>query len=140
MEMDDASHVLGRPRGFCVEAALAAALRVFWSKGYDGASLTELTAAMGINRPSLYAAFGNKESLFRKVLDLYDRQKLGFMAESVAAPTLRGVAERVLAGALAQHTGEDEPHGCLYVIHSVACGAEGGFSTRWRSPGPTRWW
>ena len=66
----------GRPREFDIDEALAAALRVFWSKGYEGASLTDLTEAMGITRPSLYAAFGNKEALFRKALDLYEREKL----------------------------------------------------------------
>ena len=67
----------GRPREFDIDDALAAALRLFWTKGYDGASLTDLTEAMGITRPSLYAAFGNKESLFRKALDLYEREKPG---------------------------------------------------------------
>ena len=61
----------GRPRVFDADAALDAALAVFWRHGYEGASLTDLTAAMGINRPSLYAAFGNKESLFRRVMDRY---------------------------------------------------------------------
>src|SRR4051794_29797280 len=76
MNKPESIAVRGRPREFCVEHALATALRVFWSKGYEGTSLTDLTNAMGITRPSLYAAFGNKESLFRKALDLYEREKL----------------------------------------------------------------
>src|ERR1700730_15623897 len=61
----------GRPREFDANDALQRALQVFWKKGYVGTSLSDLTEAMGINRPSLYAAFGNKEQLFRRVLELY---------------------------------------------------------------------
>ena len=61
----------GRPRTFCVDQALDIALKVFWKKGYEGTSIDDLTDAMGINRPSLYSAFGNKEQLFRKALDRY---------------------------------------------------------------------
>jgi AcrR family transcriptional regulator len=114
----------GRPREFDPDEALTAALRVFWSKGYEGASLTELTEAMGITRPSLYAAFGNKEALFRKALDLYEREKLSYVGEALKAPTAREVADRLLRGALANHTSECEPKGCLRVISSVACGVE----------------
>ena len=114
----------GRPREFDVDEALAAALRVFWSKGYDGASLTDLTEAMGITRPSLYAAFGNKESLFSKALDLYEREKLAYIGEALAAPTSRGVAERLLRGALEMQTSDCEPRGCLRVISTISCGAE----------------
>jgi AcrR family transcriptional regulator len=114
----------GRPRAFCADEALTAALRVFWSKGYEGASLSDLTEAMGITRPSLYAAFGNKEALFRKALDLYEREKLAYVSEALAAPTAREVAERMLRGALALQTNECEPKGCLGVISSVACGTE----------------
>ena len=111
----------GRPRSFCVDEALAAALRVFWAKGYEGASLTDLTEAMGITRPSLYAAFGNKEALFRKALDLYEREKLAYMQSALEAPTAREVAERLLRGALALQSGSGDPRGCLGVIASVAC-------------------
>jgi AcrR family transcriptional regulator len=114
----------GRPREFCVEEALAAALRVFWSKGYEGASMTDLTEAMGITRPSLYAAFGNKESLFRQALDLYEREKLAYVSSALEAPTARGVAERLLSGALEAQLSGDDPKGCLRVISSVACGTE----------------
>ena len=114
----------GRPREFCVDQALAAALGVFWRRGYESASMAELTEAMGITKPSLYAAFGNKEALFRKALDLYEREKLGFMQTALDAPTARGVAERLLRGALAMQTDGGNPRGCLGVISSVACGIE----------------
>jgi AcrR family transcriptional regulator len=111
----------GRPREFDLDEALAAALRVFWTKGYEGASLTDLTEAMGITRPSLYAAFGNKESLFRKALDLYEREKLAYVGEALKAPTSRDVAERLLRGALEMQTSDCEPKGCMRVISSVTC-------------------
>jgi AcrR family transcriptional regulator len=123
METEILTAARGRPREFCVETALAAALRVFWAKGYEGASLTDLTEAMGITRPSLYAAFGNKEALFRKALDLYERDKLAYVGNALEAPTARGVAERMLGGALDLQLGSD-PKGCLGVISSVACGTE----------------
>ena len=112
----------GRPREFDIEEALAAALRVFWSKGYEGASLTDLTEAMGITRPSLYAAFGNKESLFRKALDLYETEKLAYTRRALEAPTAKGVAERLMRGALENQCSDCEPRGCLGVISSIACG------------------
>ena len=63
---------MGRPRAFDMDQALDQALHVFWEKGYAGTSITDLTEAMGINPPSLYAAFGNKEKLFKKALDRYE--------------------------------------------------------------------
>jgi AcrR family transcriptional regulator len=120
----EAVAIRGRPREFCIDDALVAALRVFWSKGYEGASMTDLTEAMGITRPSLYAAFGNKEALFRKALDLYEREKLCYVGQALEASTARGVAERMLAGSLRNQTSGEDPRGCLGVISSVACGAE----------------
>ena len=79
----------GRPREFDIETALGAALRVFWTKGYEGASLTELTEAMGVTRPSLYAAFGNKEALFSQALDLYEKDKLAYIGQAIEQPTAR---------------------------------------------------
>lgn len=114
----------GRPREFDVEEALTAALRIFWSKGYEGASLTDLTEAMGITRPSLYAAFGNKEALFCKALDLYEREKLCYIGRALEAPTARGVAEALLRGALERQRDTSDPKGCMGVINSVACGVE----------------
>jgi AcrR family transcriptional regulator len=114
----------GRPREFDVDEALTAALRVFWRRGYEGASMAELTAEMGIAKPSLYAAFGNKEELFKKALDLYEREKMAYMAEALKEPTSRQMAERLLMGALAMQTSSCDPKGCLGVISSVACGQE----------------
>lgn len=114
----------GRPREFDTDAALAAALRVFWRRGYEGASMAELTAEMGIAKPSLYAAFGNKEELFKKALDLYEREKMDYMREALEEPTSRGMAERLLMGALQMQTSNCDPKGCLGVISSIACGPE----------------
>ncbi|WP_260928407.1 TetR/AcrR family transcriptional regulator [Novosphingobium sp. 9] len=103
----------GRPREFDPDTALAAALRVFWRNGYEGASLSELTEAMGIGKPSLYACFGNKEALFRKALDLYEREKLAYMRSAMDAPSARGVAEKLLYGAVETYAGDDEQQGWL---------------------------
>jgi len=100
---------------------LSAALTVFWEKGYEGASLADLTEAMGITKPSLYACFGNKEALFHKALDLYERDKLCYMRSALDEPTARGVAERLLRGTLAIQTGGTDPRACLGVISMVAC-------------------
>ena len=110
----------GRPREFDTDVALAEALRLFWQKGYEGTSLTDLTDAMGITRPSLYAAFGNKETLFRQALDLYEKDKLAYIGEAVEAPTARAVAETLLLGSVDVATG-GECRGCMGVISMVGC-------------------
>src|SRR5437762_10822949 len=103
----------GRPREFDTEQALDAALEVFWRKGYEGASLPDLTEAMGINRPSLYAAFGNKEELFRTVVTRYVEGPAAFVREALEEPTARGVAERLLSAAVDLVTDPRNPRGCL---------------------------
>ena len=112
----------GRPREFDVDDALDRALLVFWRKGYEGASLPELTRAMGINRPSLYAAFGNKERLFRRALDRYAEGPAAYVGEALAEPTARAVAERLLRGAAELLAGPRSPRGCLLVQGALACG------------------
>ena len=114
----------GRPREFDLEEALTAALRVFWRNGYESASMAELTAEMGITKPSLYAAFGNKEALFHKALDLYEREKMAYTVAALEAPTARGVAERFMRGSLAIQTNAIDPKGCLGVMSAVSCGVE----------------
>src|SRR5438552_4629709 len=117
-----AASTVGRPRAFDIDKALDAALKVFWRKGYEGASLPDLTKAMGINRPSLYAAFGNKEELFRKALDRYAEGPAAYVREALNEPTARAVAERLLGGAVDLLTSPRNPRGCLMVQGALACG------------------
>ena len=114
----------GRPRSFDKHRALDAALRVFWEKGYEGASLSDLTEAMGINRPSLYAAFGDKEALFRQVLERYETGPVAYMSEALREPTARGAVEKLLKGTVAALSSPKSPHGCLLVQGALACGDE----------------
>jgi AcrR family transcriptional regulator len=107
---------MGRPRAFDTDVALDQAMLVFWRVGYDGASLDDLTEAMGINRPSLYAAFGSKEGLFRRALERYSAGPSGYEAEALALPTAREVTEALLRGGMRLQTGEHTPHGCLAVF------------------------
>src|SRR5258707_13699013 len=85
----------GRPRAFDPDAALDRAMHVFWAKGYEGASLSDLTRAMRINRPSLYLAFGNKEQLFRTVLDRYMARPVAYFGKALSSPKARDVVEQI---------------------------------------------
>ena len=111
----------GRPRGFDIHEVLEKALQVFWRKGYLGTSLTDLTEAMGINRPSLYAAFGNKETLFRKVLDLYQEQQTPYMRQALEEPTACKVIERMMYGVVDLLTNPDNPPRCLFAQTVLSC-------------------
>lgn len=112
----------GRPREFDVDERLDRALDVFWRQGYEGTALSDLTAAMGINRPSLYAAYGNKEALFRKVLDRYAEGPAGYVRAAMAEPTARAVAAAILHGAIEVVTGG--PGGCLFVQGALVTGRQ----------------
>ena len=125
MEKTKCADARGRPRGFCVEQALERALQVFWQKGYEGASLSDLTRAMGINRPSLYAAYGNKETLFRKALDRYAQAGAAFLGRCMAQPTARAVVEHLLLASAEGLTCPQNPNGCLMVRCALSTGEEG---------------
>ncbi len=114
----------GRPRSFDVDKALDKALRVFWEKGYEGASLTDLTKAMGINRPSMYAAFGDKEELFRKALDRYETGPSAFMRAAFDEPCGRDSIHKILLGVVESLSNPKNPKGCLLVQGALACSDE----------------
>jgi AcrR family transcriptional regulator len=113
---------MGRPREFDPDQALDIALQVFWRRGYEGASMADLTEAMGITKPSLYAAFGNKEELFRKALDRYVDGPGGYVQVALAKPTAREVVEHLLLEAADAVTDPDHPPGCLAVQGALSCG------------------
>jgi AcrR family transcriptional regulator len=122
MQSKKTTSSLGRPRAFDAEKALDRAMRVFWRKGYLGASLSDLTEAMGINRPSLYAAFGNKESLFRQALDRYSKGPSAYLDEALREPNARAVAERMWRGVVDLLTDPQTPSTCLWVHGALSCG------------------
>ena len=113
---------MGRPREFDVDKALDLALQVFWRKGYEGASMADLTQTMGITKPSLYSAFGNKEELFRKALDRYVDGPGGYVKIGLEKPTARAVVEHLLYNAADAVTDPHYPPGCLAVQGALSCG------------------
>ncbi len=113
---------MGRPREFDLDEALDRALHAFWRKGYEGTSIAELTEAMGITRPSLYAAFGNKEELFRKALDKYIDGPGGYVKLALAQKTARDVVDKLLHGTADAVTDPSCPSGCLAVQGALTCG------------------
>ncbi|WP_454617442.1 TetR/AcrR family transcriptional regulator [Bradyrhizobium cenepequi] len=113
---------MGRPRAFDADAALDQAMEVFWRHGYEGATIAQLTEVMGINPPSLYAAFGSKEGLLKAALDRYSAKRARWLEGIVSAPTAREVAERMLMGTADTQTDPANPPGCLLVQGGLACG------------------
>jgi AcrR family transcriptional regulator len=116
---------IGRPRGFDTDEALDRAMKVFWEQGYEGASLTDLTNAMGIAKTSMYAAFGNKEELFRQALQRYAEGPAAYGARALEEPTARAVAEAFLSGSVRATTCQGLPAGCMGVQGSLVAGAAG---------------
>jgi AcrR family transcriptional regulator len=108
----------GRPRAFDRDAALAKAMRVFWARGYEGTSISDLTEAMGINSPSLYSCFGSKEKLFREAIALYES---GSATERALkdAPTARAAVEAMLRDNVQAYAEPGNPPGCMVVLSAL---------------------
>ncbi|MER8153841.1 TetR/AcrR family transcriptional regulator [Streptomyces sp. NPDC094472] len=133
---------IGRPRGFDADEALERAMLVFWKHGYEGASTANLTNAMGISTTSMYAAFGNKEKLFRKALERYTEGPSAYLARAMEEPTALGVATAILTGTVRTTTRPANPHGCLGVQSALTVSDSGqevrDLLVAWRNSGCSR--
>jgi len=113
----------GRPRSFDRAATLRRAMEVFWVKGYEGTSMMNLIAAMGINSPSIYAAFGCKEELFREAVALYRATDGGRIWDAMtAAPSAHMAIETMLCVSAEEFTRPSKPRGCLIVLEALHAG------------------
>jgi AcrR family transcriptional regulator len=121
---------MGRPREFDIEKAIEIATNLFWKKGYEGTSLSDLTKAIGITPPSFYFAFGSKEGLFRKVIERYYMGDLVHTEEAFREPTARAVAERLLYAYADLQTNPAHAPGCLAMNSALPC-AEGDPIRNW---------
>lgn len=126
VSVDGKARGRGRPRAFDRDAALTQAMKLFWRKGYEATSIAELTAAMGIGSPSLYAAFGSKEALYAEALAHYQRSFEDVVwANFRASATARAAVEALLMDSAAGLSGTlaDVPNGCMVTLSAV--GGEG---------------
>jgi AcrR family transcriptional regulator len=112
----------GRPRSFDRETALEKAIMAFWERGYEATSVSDLTRVMDIGAPSLYAAFGDKRTLFEEVVSVYDARYAAFADRALAEePTARAAVERTLREAARAYTAPDRPQGCLIAHAATNC-------------------
>lgn len=111
----------GRPCSFDKDEALGKALDLFWKNGYEGTSLTDLTTVMGINKPSLYSAFGNKEQLFLQAIDLYEKRPEAYFYSAMQKKTAYLVTQAMLRGAAERMANADHPQGCVIVQGALSC-------------------
>jgi AcrR family transcriptional regulator len=112
---------MGRHREFDVQEVLDAALDVFWQKGYEGTSYADLTSTTGVERPGLYSAFGNKESLFKKALERYYSHHLAFFPAALELPSAKEVVRCLLFKSIELNTRFPDRRGCLGIQGALAC-------------------
>lgn len=121
---DQSAPTRGRPRSFDREVALQQAMLLFWRHGYEATSVSALTHAMGITAPSLYAAFGDKKSLFRESLARYLSGDVTSASIIATAPTARDAARGLLEASAIAFTGRATPAGCLLASAAISCSAD----------------
>ncbi len=114
----------GRPLSFDREAALQQAMLLFWRHGYESTSVSELTTALGVTPPSLYAAFGDKRRLFLAAVARYVSGPVTSTSIIADAPDARAAAARLLEASAIGFTGEQTPQGCLLASAAISCSAE----------------
>ncbi len=122
--LEKVNKLRGRPRVFDMDEALDKALEIFWKRGFEGASIAELTETLGINKPSLYAAFGNKEEIFKKALSRYVSGPVAFIQEAINQPSAYEVAQSFLTKAVEFFTDTKHPKGCLIVQAALSVSAD----------------
>jgi AcrR family transcriptional regulator len=115
---------MGRPREFDIDTAIKTATELFWRKGYEGTSLSDLTGTMGITAPSFYFAFGNKEKLFRRVIEGYYESQIELLESALREPSVRGVAEKFLYSYADILTNTSHAPGCLALNSSLPCAGD----------------
>ena len=111
----------GRPAAFNYDTALESAMRTFWLYGFEGTSMTELTKAMGMNKTSIYAAYGSKEALFQKAVNRYANGPVSFIAEALNEKSAFDVVRKLLATAAVNLTNTHNPAGCMIIQGALSC-------------------
>jgi len=114
----------GRPKKFDFEEASERALELFWTQGFEGTSISDLSEALNMNRPSIYASFGNKDTLFKLSLKRYTSNQLQFIDAAIAKPTLNEVVDMLFKSEIALLTEHEMPRGCLLVQAAASCSKE----------------
>src|SRR5262249_44052855 len=122
---EQAPRVRGRPRSFQQDAVLDRAMTLFWRQGYEPTSMSDLSRATGLNAPSIYAAFGNKERLFLRVLDHYVKTRKAAIEQILeTAPTAREAMRELLMKAARRYTSPEHPPGCLVALAATGASPE----------------
>ena len=112
---------MGRPISFDKDAALEAAMLLFWERGYEGTSMADLTQAMGLNPSSIYAAFGDKHALFSLAVERYMKTRAQYATKALEAPTLKRVIRALFDNTIAFLTTPGHPPTCMTLAGAVGC-------------------